>query len=547
MTEVIIFGGTTEGRELAEYAASLGVPAMVSVAGTYGSQLLGNLEGIPVHCGRLDASEMEQWLIREQPVLVLDATHPHAVLVTGNIRTVCGKLGIPYKRVLRDCGGEAPGQRPENFQKPEDLREPENRQSPESLDRPDHLQGQGCAQGPAGQEKILWVDTAREAAGILNQDEQPVLLTTGSKELGIFLSQVKNPGRIFARVLPDSRVLGTCEALGITGSHIIAMQGPFSVEMNCALIRMTGAGWLVTKDSGKPSGYLEKLKAAEICGIRTIVIRRPKETEGICLEEAKGMLDPFGRNRHTVREKTGRQFAPRPEKKRHLALIGMGMGGGSQLTAEAMNVLSQAQVVFGAGRMLEDVRAFTGQAKTLPCYKGEEIAGWLTAHEDWEQAAAVYSGDTGFYSGCASLLEAMRQVWKDRLREAWEIRVFPGISTVSCLCARFQISYENLYLASAHGREWRIKTEIQKHPRIFLLLGSGENLAEICRDLCAAGYENTRVMAGVRLGYPDEELLAGVAKDFCQQRTKPLAAVILERAPDCNENQDGAGEERQNA
>lgn len=535
MAEVIIFGGTREGRELAEYAAGHAVPALVSVAGTYGSQMLGKPEGIPVHCGRLDASEMEAWFVREQPGLVLDATHPHAVLVTRNIRTVCEKLGIPYRRVLRDRGREEPGQ--------------------------------GCVQGPADQEKILWVDTAREAAGILNQDEQPVLLTTGSKELGIFLSQVKNPGRIFARVLPDSRVLGTCEALGIAGSHVIAMQGPFSVEMNCALIRMAGAGWLVTKDSGKPGGYLEKLKAAQLCGIRTIVIRRPRETEGICLEEAKGMLDRFDRNRHgpwqgpekqngiregankqvMIREEPERPLLPWKGKKRHLALIGMGMGGGSQLTAEAMNALSQAQVVFGAGRMLEDVKAFTGQAKTLPCYKGEEIAGWLTAHEDWEQAAAVYSGDTGFYSGCASLLEVLGQVWKDRLREAWEIRVFPGISTVSCLCARFQISYENLYLASAHGREWRIRTEIQKHPRIFLLLGSGENLAKICRDLCAAGYEDTRVMAGVRLGYPDEELLTGMAKDFCQQRTKPLAAVILERAPDCSENQDGAGEERQNA
>ena len=100
------------------------------------------------------------------------------------------------------------------------------------------------------------MDTAREAARAVNRNDRPVLLTTGSKELGIFLDGVRDPGRIFARVLPDSRVLAACEALGMPGSHVIAMQGPFSVEMNCALIRMTGAGWLVTKESGRP-GLIE--------------------------------------------------------------------------------------------------------------------------------------------------------------------------------------------------------------------------------------------------------------------------------------------------
>ncbi len=37
-------------------------------------------------------------------------------------------------------------------------------------------------------------------------------------------------------------------------------------------------------------------------------------------------------------------------------------------------------------------------------------------------------------------------------------------------------------------------------------------------------------MAGVRLGYADEQLLAGKAEEFCRQRTEALAAVILEYA-----------------
>ncbi|MCI8742769.1 MAG: precorrin-6y C5,15-methyltransferase (decarboxylating) subunit CbiE [Lachnospiraceae bacterium] len=505
MAEVIIFGGTTEGRELAEYASGHGIGAMVSVAGTYGSQVLGEPEGITVRQGPMDAGEMEGWFVREQPELVLDATHPHAVLVTEHVRSVCGKLGIAYRRVLRDRGPEQCQEPPQVLQGSGNLRQPEEGQQTE------------------GRGEIVWVDTAREAARAVNRNDRPVLLTTGSKELGIFLDGVRDPGRIFARVLPDSRVLAACEALGMQGSHVIAMQGPFSVEMNCALIRMTGAGWLVTKESGKRGGFAKKLKAAGICGIRTVVITRPGDVEGISLERAKSILDQF-------------------LGKRSLALVGMGMGGGSQLTAEAREVLSRAQAVLGAKRMLEDVKDLAGQARLVPYYRGEDIADWLEAHPECMRAVAVYSGDTGFHSGSASLLKAMEQKTSCNRQPTscqkpqengdgpWEIRVFPGISTVSCLCARFRISYEDLYLASAHGQVCAAEELVRQHRRVFLLLGGGGDLAQICQRLCESGYGKTRVMAGVRLGYADEQLLAGKAEEFCRQRTEALAAVILEYA-----------------
>ena len=55
------------------------------------------------------------------------------------------------------------------------------------------------------------------------------------------------------------------------------MQGPFSAEMNAALIRQTGAEILVTKDTGASGGFAEKLAAAHETGIRTLIIARPRE------------------------------------------------------------------------------------------------------------------------------------------------------------------------------------------------------------------------------------------------------------------------------
>ena len=50
--------------------------------------------------------------------------------------------------------------------------------------------------------------------------------------------------------------------LGFDGKHLIAMQGPFSKELNVAMLRQTEADYFVTKESGKTGGFEEKYEAA---------------------------------------------------------------------------------------------------------------------------------------------------------------------------------------------------------------------------------------------------------------------------------------------
>ena len=58
-TEILIFAGTTEGRELAEHLAGAGVHCTVSVATEYGAQILGPGKGRTVLQGRLTQKQME--------------------------------------------------------------------------------------------------------------------------------------------------------------------------------------------------------------------------------------------------------------------------------------------------------------------------------------------------------------------------------------------------------------------------------------------------------------------------------------------------------
>lgn len=88
-----------------------------------------------------------------------------------------------------------------------------------------------------------------------------VLLTTGSKELAAY-GVVTDQSRLYARVLSTEESVAQSRALGFEGRRLIAMQGPFSEELNLAMLRQIRARWLVTKASGAGGGFRRKLAAA---------------------------------------------------------------------------------------------------------------------------------------------------------------------------------------------------------------------------------------------------------------------------------------------
>lgn len=251
---VLIFGGTTEGRLLCEALAHGPVAATVCVATDYGRDMLRDLPAqIAIHVGRLDEGEMER-MMHPRPLCVVDATHPYAAVVSENIRRAATHAGVRYVRLLR----------------------------PQS-------DADACAD--------VWVPSIPEAVSVLRSGQGNVLSTTGSKELAQYAAMEGFAQRMYARVLPTESAIGQCRALGLAGDHIIAMQGPFSQELNEAMIRQMDIRWLVTKDGGDYGGFMAKLDAARRCGIRTVVVGRPPEQGGydlkdvlrIIAEEPRGM------------------------------------------------------------------------------------------------------------------------------------------------------------------------------------------------------------------------------------------------------------------
>lgn len=535
MCKIWIFGGTTEGRLLAEYCSREKIEAWVSVASEYGEELLqeelmesGNAGNpdlnhntkesgqcadkeicfakkslknvqassvIKVLRGRMDRYQMEEFIRNQGIHLVIDATHPHARLVSEEIQEACGRTGVRLERCLRAEGEQ---------NKARDWVE---------------------------------VDSIQEAVSFLSSVSGVIFATTGSKELEALCQIPDYQKRVYARVLPTSNVLRKCEKLGITGSHLIAMQGPFSTEMNTLFLRQTKAEWLLTKDSGRAGGFQEKVEAARENGTRVVVIRRPEE-DGISLEEAMEVLKKADEG--TV-----------GELKTHLILAGIGMGQPSQMTGEVLRSIRESDALIGAGRMLESAeRALQndlliskeGKAenrqesaaaveKETKCYKAylpDDVIQIVSKHPEWKQAVILYSGDTGFFSGASRMAE--------RLREAgYPFTVYPGTSCVSYLAARLGTHWEDAVIYSAHGRELSVDRVMKRlcdpeepAKRAFILMGGKNGAGQFCERLTQAGYGNVQVTVGENLSYPEEQIRSGTAEEMKKLEFADLSLMLLE-------------------
>lgn len=535
MCKIWIFGGTTEGRLLAEYCSREKIEAWVSVASEYGEELLqeelmesGNAGNpdlnhntkesgqcadkeicfakkslknvqassvIKVLRGRMDRYQMEEFIRNQGIHLVIDATHPHARLVSEEIQEACGRTGVRLERCLRAEGEQ---------NKARDWVE---------------------------------VDSIQEAVSFLSSVSGVIFATTGSKELEALCQIPDYQKRVYARVLPTSNVLKKCEKLGITGSHLIAMQGPFSTEMNTLFLRQTKAEWLLTKDSGRAGGFQEKVEAARENGTRVVVIRRPKEN-GISLEEAMEVLKKADEG------KVG-------ELKTHLILAGIGMGQPSQMTGEVLRAIRESDALIGAGRMLESAEralqndlliskegkaenrqesaaAMEKERKYYKAYLPDDVIQIVSKHPEWKQAVILYSGDTGFFSGASRMAEWLREA-------GYPFTVYPGTSCVSYLAARLGTHWEDAAIYSAHGRELSVDRVMKRlcdpeepAKRAFILMGGKNGAGQFCERLTQAGYGNVQVTVGENLSYPEEQIRSGTAEEMRKLEFADLSLMLLE-------------------
>ena len=469
MKKVLVFAGTTEGRELAELLADSNIKCSVCVATDYALELM-NDKRLDVNCGRLTEEEMEVLMRDGKFDVVVDATHPYAQIVSQNVRQAADKESISLIRLRRST--------------------------------------------ESAEEGFVSFKTHEECSAWLSFQTGNILLTTGSKDLGSYAKNETIKNHLFVRVLPGEESIRLCTANGITGRQIIAMQGPFSAQMNECILREYSIDWMVTKISGHAGGFEEKVEAAKKAGVGVCAILPP--SENVCQTEISGderkssmyicenVYDTAKKLELLLKEDI------LSKRRRKIILSGIGMGNTDGMTREAYHAFEEAEVIFGAERMLENL---PGKGIKVPYYRADDIISYLIGHPQYTKVAAAFSGDSGFYSGAHSMKKALEEANEKGILKS-ETTILPGISSVSALAARLGVSWNDAVLASIHGRRANVVNLVRKNTKVFLLLSGKNDFEMLVNKFREAGINHVKISAGYRLSYPDEKLFTFYLDEF---------------------------------
>jgi precorrin-6Y C5,15-methyltransferase (decarboxylating) len=201
----------------------------------------------------------------------------------------------------------------------------------------------------------------------------------------------------------------------------------------------------------------------------------------------------------------------------NISIIGAGMGAAGTLTADAQRAVHDAGIVIGAERLFQCIPDIC-RAKRLAAVTAEDILKIIDQYAS-EDLCVLMSGDVGFYSGAAKLLEALG----DR-----KIRVIPGISSVQYFAASLRRPWQDWKLASAHGKTIDAAGEVQGNRETFFLTGGELGIQALCGQLAASGFGALRVTVGENLGGDNERIKTDTAGALALSAYEPLAVMLVD-------------------
>lgn len=549
--EIVIFSGTTEGRMLSEFLVKNKIKHIVYVATEYGKMVMERNEYALVFDQRLDKNQMIDMFNKNQIKVVIDSTHPYAKIVTENIKKATRECNIKYIRLKRA---------EENV-----IKKYQNNRH------------------------IHFFDTINDCVESLKKTSGNILLTTGSKDLHKFCCDENIKDRLIVRVLPGKESIEICDQSGIKKNRIIAIQGPFSYEMNCFFIKNYDIKIMVSKESGKVGGFDDKIKSSIDSNIDMYIIKRPKE-EGKTFEEVVVFLSQELNVKLSEEQETqinkeiqnnlldslySQETTKTPESSQDLnkkvnfdiTLAGIGVGAEKFIINELKNKIEEADIILGAKRMIDD---FTPKIEKKPYYSSNDIISYLKKisyldnstsskrvselgddsifnkeksldnssfqREKTYKVVVLFSGDVGFYSGCYLLKDALEKE-KDKL--SFNLKVLPGISSIVYMASKCYTTWHDAKILSIHGRydeiygDNEILENIKYNKKTFMIVSGKQDVKKIGQLIIDADdkyfhAKDIEITIGYNLSYPDEIVKKCKAQDCLKVEKEGLYVLYIE-------------------
>ncbi|MFG3248024.1 cobalt-precorrin-6A reductase [Streptomyces sp. NPDC048187] len=254
---VLILGGTTEARRLAERLAAEALPGLRVTNSLAGRVASPRTPPGDVRVGGFGGAEgLAAWLREHMVDLLIDATHPFAGTISFNAARAAATAHVPLLALRR------PGWEP--------------------------VDGD------------VWHETGSlaEAAALLPALGRRVFLTTGRTDLSAFAP--------LADLWFLIRSVDAPEPPYPSRTEVLLDRGPFTLDGERELLRRHRIDVLVTKDSGG-AATAPKLAAAREAGVPVVVVRRPPAPEGVPVVTGPEQAVRRVREAHARRPAAGRR------------------------------------------------------------------------------------------------------------------------------------------------------------------------------------------------------------------------------------------------
>lgn len=204
----------------------------------------------------------------------------------------------------------------------------------------------------------------------------------------------------------------------------------------------------------------------------------------------------------------------------NINLIGIGLGNPNLLTKAAYTAISNSSIIIGAKRIVDSIRSdFIGKKFFLE-YNTEKIADIIKSNAGSE-ISVIFSGDISLFSGGSKLFERLKAF------KNCKINTFPGISSLSYLCAKTNIDISNVKILSFHGKDELLYHNIDSNEYTFIITSNGEGAKEICRKLISFGFFDLDITLGENLSYVNERITTAKPGDFLDMDISDLNCMII--------------------
>jgi precorrin-6A/cobalt-precorrin-6A reductase len=245
---IIVLAGTSESREICSLLQKAGRAVLASVTTSWGKELLEQQGFTDIVQDQLTDDKLVDLIKAVNAEMVIDATHPFATAISQAAMEATQACGIEYVRLERP-----------------------------RLCLPDD-------------PRVIPVPAFEKLEEYITPGQR-VFSTLGSKHLQALVPMVnRKEAHLTARVLPVSGVIKNCEELGLRPGQIIAMQGPFTINLNLELFKQTGAELVISKESGSPGGLEAKIEAARQMNIPILIWMRPQLDYPRCFKSSRDVM-----------------------------------------------------------------------------------------------------------------------------------------------------------------------------------------------------------------------------------------------------------------